>query len=83
MSEHPVKNLIGDLGKQLTQRVHSDTMLSIGEMTTFSITPDKFKEIHENENLKKIAFIDGGDGILEESPNFLITLNRVYFSMFQ
>ena len=83
MVEHPVKNLIGELGKQLTQRDHSDTMLPIGEMTTFSITPDKFKEIQDTENLKKIAFIDGGDGSLEESPNFLITINRVYFSMFQ
>ncbi|MCZ6581794.1 MAG: DNA double-strand break repair nuclease NurA [Thaumarchaeota archaeon] len=83
MSNNPVRNLIGDLGKQLTEKNHSNELLSIGQMKTFPITTDKFKEIAENANPKKIAFIDGGDGSLEESPNFLITINRVYFSMFQ
>ena len=83
MSNNPVRNLIADLGKQLTEKEHSNVALSIGQMKTFPITPEKFKEIHENGSAKKIAFIDGGDGLLEESPNFLITINRVYFSMFQ
>lgn len=82
MSENPVRNLIGDLGEQLTKREHSNVILPVGQMKTFPITPDRFKEIKENVNPKKIAFIDGGDGALEESPNFLIAINRVYFSMF-
>ena len=40
-------------------------------------------EIKPVDAPRKIAFIDGGDGSLEESPNFLITINRVYFSLFQ
>jgi len=83
MPDNPVRDLIGDLGEQLTQREHSNVILPVGQMKTFPITPDKFIEIKENGNPKKIAFIDGGDGALEESPNFLIAINRVYFSMFE
>jgi hypothetical protein len=82
MSENPVRSLVGELGRKLTQREHSDILLN-GKGKQYVIEPKEFCEITQVQNPRKIAFIDGGDGPLEESPNFLITINRVYFSLFQ
>ena len=82
MTEDPVKNLIGDLGAHLSQKEHVDVVLN-SKGSQYVIEPTKFEEIKPVSNFKKIAFIDGGDGPLDDSPNFLITINRVYFSLFQ
>lgn len=83
MSEDPIKDLVGELGKRLSDKEHSDVVLSTGKGKQTLITPKEFQEIKQVSNPRKIAFIDGGDGPLEEAPNFLITINRVYFSLFQ
>ena len=83
MVEDPVKSLIEELGAHLSQKEHSDIVLSNGKGKQFLIAPSEFFEIKSTDNPRKIAFVDGGDGSLEESPNFLITINRVYFSLFQ
>lgn len=83
MSEDPVKSLIAELGAHLSQKEHSDVVMNNGNGKQFLIEPSKFVEIKSTENPRKIAFVDGGDGPLEESPNFLVTINRVYFSLFQ
>ena len=83
MSQDPVKELLEQLGEHLVQKEHSDIVLNNGEGKQFHIKPSEFIEIKDTGNPKKIAFVDGGDSTLEESPNFLITINRVYFSMFQ
>ena len=83
MNEDPVKSLIAELGAHLTQKEHSDIVLNNGKGKQFLIAPSEFCEITSTDNPRKIAFVDGGDGPLEESPNFLITINRVYFSIFQ
>ena len=83
MNEDPVKSLIAELGAHLTQKEHSDVVLNNGKGKQFLIAPSEFCEISSVSNPRKIAFVDGGDGPLEESPNFLITINRVYFSLFQ
>lgn len=82
MSENPVKSLIDELGRQLTQKEHVDVILN-SKGKQYVITPKEFCEIKAITNPKKLAFVDGGDGPLEEAPNFLITINRVYFSLFQ
>ena len=82
MSNDPVKNLIDQLGEHLSSIQHSDKILNNGKGKQFLITPSEFNEIKNISEFKKIAFIDGGDGPLEDSPNFLITINRVYFSLF-
>jgi hypothetical protein len=82
MSENPVRALIDDLGRQLTQKKHSDVILN-SKGTQYVIEPKEFRAINPTQHPKKIAFIDGGDGPLEEAPNFLITINRVYFSLFR
>ena len=83
MSSDPLKSLIDQLSSHLSQREHSDVILNNGKGKQFPITPSEFVEIQPTESPKKIAFIDGGDGPLEESPNYLITINRIYFSIFQ
>lgn len=81
--ENPVRTLIEELGDQLTQKEPSDHILSDGKSRTFPIKSENFIEIKDVENPRKIAFVDGGDGILEESPNYMIVINRIYFSLFQ
>ena len=83
MSTDPVKNLIEQLGAHLSQKEHSDVVLNNGKGKQFLITPSEFCEITPSQSIKKIGFIDGGDGPLEDSPNFLITINRVYYSLFE
>ena len=83
MSEDPVKSLIAELGAHLSQKEHSDVVMNNGNGKQFLIEPSEFVEIKSTGNPRKIAFVDGGDGPLEESPNFLVTINRVYFSLFQ
>ncbi|RMW37180.1 MAG: DNA double-strand break repair nuclease NurA [Nitrosopumilus sp.] len=83
MSDDPVKSLIEELGAQLSQKEHSDVVLNNGKGKQFLIAPSEFCEIKQTESPRKIAFVDGGDGPLEESPNYLITINRVYYSLFQ
>ena len=83
MNDDPVKNLIEELGAHLSQKEHSDVILNNGTGKQFLIAPSEFQEIKPITNHRKIAFVDGGDGPLEDTPNFLITINRVYFSLFQ
>lgn len=82
MQENPMKSLIEDLQVHLTEKEHTDIIFSDGNSKTFPIIPENFVEIKDIQNPRKIAFVDGGDGILEESPNYMIVINRVYFSMF-
>ena len=83
MNEDPVKSLIEELGAHLSEKEHSDIVLNNGKGKQFPITPSEFSEIKSTNNHRKMAFVDGGDGPLEESPNFLITINRIYYSLFQ
>ncbi len=83
MNDDPLKKLVEDLGTQLSQKEHLDVVLNNGKGKRFLIAPSKFSEIKSIKDFRKIAFVDGGNGLLEESPNFLITINRIYFSMFQ
>ena len=82
MAEDPIKSIIKNLGTELSQKEHTDIVLNNGKGERFEIIPSGFRQIMPVRAPKKIAFIDGGDAILDESPNYLITLNRIYFSMF-
>jgi len=80
-SSHPLEDLFKILGEDLEECTTNELLISENE-NPIPLTNDSFKEIKESEASRKIAFVDGGDGILEEAPNFLITINRIYFSMF-
>ncbi len=82
MQENPIKSLIKELQEHLTEKEHTDIIFSDGKSKIFPIIPENFVEIKDVQNPKKIAYVDGGDGILEESPNYMIVINRVYFSIF-
>lgn len=83
MDDDPVKSLIEELGTHLSQKEHSDVVLNSGNGRQFEIRPSEFVEITAVKAPRRMAFVDGGDGQLHESPNFLITINRVYFSIFE
>jgi len=83
MDQNPVRSLIEDLGKELSQKTPSDQIFPYGKIQGKSITPASFVQILDVEKPRRIAFVDGGDGILEESPNFMIIINRVYFTIFE
>jgi hypothetical protein len=83
MEENPVRSLIENLGRELSQKSPSSQIFPYGKLQGKEITPANFVEITKTENPRRIAFVDGGDGVLEESPNFMIIVNRVYFCMFE
>ena len=83
LTEDPLRSLIDELGSTLTQTDHSDVVLNNGKGKQYPIKPSEFEEIKPINNPRKIAFVDGGDGPLDDSPNYLITINRVYYSLFQ
>ena len=82
MQDNPLKFLVEELQEHLTQKENTDVIFSDGKSKTFPIIPENFTEIKDTEKPRRIAFVDGGDGILEESPNYMIVINRVYFSIF-
>ena len=81
MAENPLERLVADLGTRLGMRVHSDVILNAPNASP--IEPSRFSEIMPAATRRKIAFVDGGNDLLSESANHLITINRVYFSLFQ
>ncbi len=83
MNSDPVKDLVEEIGSRLSQKGHSDVVLNGGRGRQFEIKPSGFTEIAPAGPPRKIAFVDGGDGVLYESADSLITVNRVYFSMFR
>ena len=80
-ASHPLEELYEILGEDLEDCTSDGLLISENE-DPIPLTNDSFKEIKESGASRKIAFVDGGDGILEEAPNFLININRIYFSMF-
>ena len=79
---HPLKDLFQELSNDLDSTESNEIQISENDVP-ISLDKDNFQEITDIPDSKKIAFVDGGDGILEEAPNFLITINRIYFSMFR
>lgn len=81
MAENPLGRLVGDLGARLDGRAHSDVVLNAKD--ALPVEPSRFSEIRPVGTKRKMAFVDGGNGLLSESPDHLITVNRVYFSLFR
>lgn len=83
MDSDPVRDLVEELGAHLANREHSDIVLDSGGGERYSITPSGFSEIRPVSPVRRVAFVDGGHGLLDESPSFLVTLNRTYCSIFR
>ena len=78
----PANALARDLVGEMSKRAHNDVLLdSRGDK--YKIEPGKFVEITDVREPKRIAFVDGGNSKLEESPSFLVAINRTYFALFR
>ena len=79
----PIKDLIGDLSVHISHREPSDVLLDSG-IKAYKMSASIFKDIPmDTVNPRRIAFIDGGNSTLIEAPDYLIALNRVYYSIFK
>ena len=78
---HPLKDLFQELSNDLDSTESNEIQISENDVP-ISLDKNNFQEITDIPNSKKIAFVDGGDGILEEAPNFLITINYLKYIFF-
>ena len=83
MSYDPIKLLIEDLVTRIEKQGTGKTIFSNNDSERFDIVPENFKEIKISKDNRKIAFVDGGCGLLLKAPNYSIQINRIYFSMFE
>lgn len=70
------------LHKYLDGIKHAD-ILDDANRKCYEITPSSFHEIFLDDTPRRIAFVDGGNGMMFHSPNYLLAANRVYYSLFQ
>ena len=79
----PIKRLLSDLEARTVARAHADTVRAVAR-TRFEMRPSGFVEIRPDPPPPgRTAFVDGGNGVLAEAPDYLIVLNRVYYSVFR
>ena len=79
----PLKRLLSDLELHATARAHADRVRAVAK-TRFEIRPSGFVGIRPDPSPpRRAAFVDGGNGVLAEAPDYLIVLNRVYYSVFR
>lgn len=79
----PLGDLVRDLNETLTKLPHDDVLLPSKHQKVYELKPSNFIEVLTTDTPNKIAFIDGGNGTIAKSPNFTISLNRIYYSVFQ
>lgn len=79
----PLGDLARDLNETLAELPHDDVLLSSKHQKVYELKPSNFIEVSTTDAPSKIAFIDGGNGTIAKSPNFTISLNRIYCSVFQ
>ncbi|MCE2497536.1 MAG: hypothetical protein J4F28_00795 [Nitrosopumilaceae archaeon] len=79
----PFEPLLSDLEAHATARAHADRVRAVAK-TRFEMRPSGFVEIRPDPSPpRRTAFVDGGNGILAEAPDYLIVINRVYYSVFR
>jgi len=80
---NPFDRLLSDLKEHVSGRAHKDVVFgAVGEK--YVIAPSGFIEIRpDSSRPKKMAFVDGGNNTLYESPDHLISLNRTSYTLFQ
>ncbi|MDE0266947.1 MAG: hypothetical protein OXK17_08025 [Thaumarchaeota archaeon] len=79
----PFELLLSDLEAHATARAHADRVRAVAK-TRFEMRPSGFVGIRPDPSPpRRTAFVDGGNGILAEAPDYLIVINRVYSSMFR
>lgn len=83
MPYDPIKLLIEDLVTRIERQGTGKTIFSSNDSERFDLIPENFHEILIEKGNRKMAFVDGGSGILLKAPNYAIQINRIYFSIFE
>ena len=80
---HPLDLLMDDLGANLDRIQYVDTVVTGDGRPGLELKPEAFRPIYGTDAPARIAFVDGGNGTIAESPKFAISLNRLYCGMFR
>lgn len=80
---HPLDLLLDNLSANLACTQYVDTVVTGEGRLGLELRPDAFHSISRTDSPARIAFVDGGNGTIAESPNFAISLNRLYCGMFR
>ena len=79
----PFELLLSDLEAHATARAHADRVRAVAK-TRFEMRPSGFVGIRPDPSPpRRTAFVDGGNGILAEAPDYLVVVNRVHYSVFR
>ena len=79
----PFELLLSDLEAHATARAHADRVRAVAK-TRFEMRPSGFVGIRPDPSPpRRTAFVDGGNGILAEAPDYLVVINRVHYSVFR
>ncbi len=86
-SHDPFLHLLTDLQShhdRITSQISGDVVHGTTK-NRYNIEPSEFLEIKmsNTQHPKKMAFVDGGNDTLDQSPSHLIALNRIYYTIFQ
>lgn len=79
----PLDTLVRNLRAGLTDMVHNDVVMTREGRPGLELKPEAFRPIARTDNPARMAFVDGGNGTVAESPNFVISLNRLYCGLFR
>jgi hypothetical protein len=71
-----------DIVKKILLKIDDKSSSLIIDSNIFVIDENKFREIKNIENNKKISFVDGGNLEILKSPSFSVFYNRVFFSTY-
>lgn len=81
----PFLHMLTDLEKHHDNIVYNNPIDIVRgtTKTRYTIEASKFVEIKSKlVSPKKMAFVDGGNDTLDQSPNHLVVLNRVHYAIF-
>ena len=83
MTYDSLKSLVDELVTKVEDQGNSTKMLETEYFESLRLDSKNFKKILEVDKPKKIAYVDGGNRELLRATNYVIELNRLYFSIFQ
>lgn len=82
-ASYPLDSLLSSLESAFPSAAHDDVVTNVGDPREFELKPSAFREIYETDSPRRVAFVDGGNGTVAQSPGFVISLNRLYCSLFR
>lgn len=80
---HPLDLLMDDLGTNTDGAQYADAVVTGEGRLGLELKPEAFRSISHTDSPARTVFVDGGNGTIAESPNFVISLNRLYCGMFR